>query len=58
MRVLEINPKRNKGEKQFFKEVVRNKEERSKMLAEACAECTAVCPSPSCTGMLVDAATS
>ncbi|KAJ8295298.1 DNA endonuclease RBBP8 [Rhodotorula toruloides] len=41
MRVLEINPKRNKGEKQFFKEVVRNKEERSKMLAEACAECTA-----------------
>ncbi|BGO97483.1 hypothetical protein NBRC10513v2_001473 [Rhodotorula toruloides] len=40
-RVLEINPERNKGEKQFFKEVVRNKEERSKMLAEPCAECTA-----------------
>ncbi|BGP29848.1 hypothetical protein JCM10296v2_001594 [Rhodotorula toruloides] len=40
-RVLEINPERNKGEKQFFKEVVRNKEERSKMLAEACDECTA-----------------
>ncbi|BGP22605.1 hypothetical protein JCM10295v2_001490 [Rhodotorula toruloides] len=40
-RVLEINPERNKGEKQFFKEVVRNKEERSNMLAEPCADCAA-----------------
>ncbi|GAA5900758.1 hypothetical protein JCM6882_007657 [Rhodosporidiobolus microsporus] len=39
-RAIELNPDRNKGEKHHFKEVVRNKAERAKMLAEACESCS------------------
>ncbi|GAA5987593.1 hypothetical protein JCM11641_005375 [Rhodosporidiobolus odoratus] len=40
-RAIEINPERNKGQTHFVKEVVRDKKERAKMLAEACGDCSA-----------------
>ncbi|GAA5833903.1 hypothetical protein JCM11251_006005 [Rhodosporidiobolus azoricus] len=38
-RAIELNPDRNRGEKHHYKEVVRSKAERAKMMAEECAEC-------------------
>ncbi|GAA5922547.1 hypothetical protein JCM3775_005768 [Rhodotorula graminis] len=36
---LEVNPERNRGEAQLFKETERRKKERQKMLAEPCQQC-------------------
>ncbi|GAA5957709.1 hypothetical protein JCM10213_001334 [Rhodosporidiobolus nylandii] len=38
-RPIEVNPERNNGEKHLYKAVVRNKEQRAKMLAEECPSC-------------------
>ncbi|KAK4705278.1 hypothetical protein P7C70_g929, partial [Phenoliferia sp. Uapishka_3] len=40
--VVEINPDRNHGETHHYNEVVRNKEQRKKMIADTCDECAAV----------------
>ena len=42
--VIEINPNRNNGEKHHYNEVVRNKNERKKLVADTCDGCKAVGP--------------
>jgi len=43
---LEVNPDRNRGESQLYKETERRKKERQKMLAEPCQQCVQVRSSP------------
>lgn len=40
--MIEINPERNNGEKHHYNEVVRNKNERKKLVADTCDGCKAV----------------